>query len=65
MSCQLKKKQIDTNPLLNIIASGITIIGDGVSAGPFKNKAEMQEKFEELGVNGYDDVGEKPEEKSE
>lgn len=59
------EKTKDTNTLLNVIARGVTIIGDGISSGPFKNKAEMQEKLEELDVKGYDDVGEKPEEKSE
>lgn len=60
-----EKAQEVTKPLLNVIASGVTIIGDGVSAGPFNNEKEMRKKFKELGVNGYDDVGEKPEEKSE
>ncbi len=59
------EKTKDTNTLLNVIARGVTIIGDGISSGPCKNKAEMQEKLEELDVKGYDDVGDKPEEKSE
>lgn len=50
--------------LLDIVATAITVIGEGVSAGPFENADEMKKKFGKLKVNGYDDVGEKPDEVS-
>ncbi len=45
---------------LDIIATGVTVISEGTSAGPFENADEMKKKFVELKVNGYDEVGEKP-----
>ncbi len=52
------------NKLLEIIAPAVTLIGEGTSAGPFKNADEMKETFEKLKVDGYDNVGEKPDEVS-
>lgn len=46
--------------VLDLIANGITIIGDGQSAGPFNNAEEMKKAFEEMNVDGADTVGEKP-----
>ncbi len=52
------------NKLSDIIATGITVISEGTSAGPFKDVNEMKETFEKLKVDGYDNVGEKPDEVS-
>ncbi len=45
--------------LLDIIATAVTVIGEGVSAGPFENADEMKKTLEKLKVDGYDGVGEK------
>lgn len=46
--------------VLDLIAKGIIVIGDGQSAGPFKDVEEMQKAFVEMNVVGADTVGEKP-----
>lgn len=49
----------NNNKLLQTFVKGVTVIGKDVSAGPFENAEEMKKEFEELKVDGYDEVGEK------